>query len=263
MMASFFVKHGFILFIFKYYTMKRLLSFLHSNAKPAAGLLLASVLFVACKKDNDTINPRVPQAGLMAFNLSPDQNAVVMSLGGTNLGNSSLAYNSYTGTYLPVTPGTREVRSFDFNSGNTLATSSANFADSGYYSAFLLGTTGNYRNVIVKDELETLTATAGKAWVRYINAIPDTLNAPTVTIAAGGTNVFNETGTYGNVSSYAMVNAGEVTTSVTNGEGIDATRNITLEENKVYTVLLTGLSATTDSTRDAEVKFIVNGTVTP
>ena len=243
--------------------MKRFLSSLHSYAKPAAGLLLASVLFVACKKDNDTIPPRVPQAGLMAFNLSPDQNAVVMSLGGSNLGNSSLGYNSYTGQYLPVYTGAREVRSYDFNSGNTLATSNFTFADSGYYSAFLLGTTGNYRNVVVKDELETLTATAGKAWVRYINAIPDSVNAPTVNIAAGGTNVFNETGTYGNVSSFAMVNAGEVSTSVTNGEGIAATRNITLEENKVYTVMLTGLPGTTDSTRDAEVKFILNGTITP
>jgi Domain of unknown function (DUF4397) len=200
---------------------------------------------------------------LMAFNLSPDQNAVVMSLGGSNLGNASLAYNSYTGTYLPVYTGARELRSFDFNSGNTLATSNATFADSGYYSAFLLGTTGNYRNVVVRDDLETLTSTAGKAWVRYINAIPDSVNAPMVTIAAGGTNVFNETGNYGNVSSFAMVNAGEVTASVTNGEGVNTTRNITLEENKVYTVLLTGLPVTTDSTRDAEVKFIVNGTVTP
>ncbi len=243
--------------------MKRFLSSLHSYAKPAAGLLLASVLFVACKKDNDPINPRTPQAGVMAFNLSPDQNAVVMSLGGTNLGNSSLAYNSFTGTYLPVNTGSREVRSFDFNSGTTLATSNASFADSGYYSAFLLGTTGNYRNVVVKDELQTLTATAGKAWVRYINAIPDSVNVPMVTIASGGTNVFNETGAYGNVSSYAMVNAGEVSTSVINSDGISASRNITLEENKVYTVMLTGLPGSADSTRDAEVKFIQNGTVTP
>lgn len=237
---------------------------MHSYAKPAAGfILLASVLFVACKKDNDTIPPkRVPQAGLMAFNLSPDQNAVVMSLGGSNLGNSSLGYNSYTGQYLPVYTGAREVRSYDFNSGNTLATSNFTFADSGYYSAFLLGTTGNYRNVVVKDELETLTATAGKAWVRYINAIPDSVNAPTINIAAGGTNVFNETGTYGNVSSFAMVNAGEVSTSVTNGEGIAATRNI-LEENKVVHGDADRFAWHNRQYKRCRVKFILNGTITP
>lgn len=243
--------------------MKRLLNCLHAYAKPAAGLLLASVLFVACKKDTDSNMPQTPVAGLMAFNLSPDQNAVVVSLGGNNLGNSALTYNSYTGTYLPVYTGTREVRAFDFNSGTTMATATATFADSAYYSVFVLGTTGNYRNVVVKDELDSLTATAGKAWVRYINAIPDSLNVPMVTISAGGTSVINETGAYGNVSPFTMITAGDVNTSVSNGEGIDASRTITLEENKVYTVLLTGIPGSTDSTRDAEVKFIQNGTVTP
>lgn len=242
--------------------MKRLMSYLHLYAKPAAGLLLASMLFVACKKD-DTPVPRTPVAGLMAFNLSPDQNAVAFSLGGNNLGNSALAYNSFTGTYLPVYTGSRELRSFDFNSNTTLSTTNYTFADSGYYSAFLLGTDGNYRNLVVKDELDSLTATAGKAWVRYINAIPDTANAPTVTIASAGTNVVNETGTYGTVSPFVMVNAGDVNTAVNNGESIAATRTIALEQNKVYTVLLTGLPATGDSTRPVEIKFITNGTITP
>lgn len=243
--------------------MKRLMSYLHSYAKPVTGLMLVSLLFAACKKEKDIVNPRTPVAGLMAFNLAPDQNAVAVSLAGNNLGNTALAYNSFTGAYLPVFTGSREVRSFDANTGNTLAISPGNFADSAYYSVFVLGANGSYRNVVVKDELDSLTATAGKAWVRYINAIPDSVNAPTVTIASGGTNVINETAAYGNLSAFTMVNAGEVSTAVSNGEGIDASRNITLEEKKVYTVLLTGISGSADSTRDVEVKFITNGTITP
>lgn len=244
--------------------MKTLMNYLYRYAKPVGGLLLASVLFTACKKDDvPDNNSNVPVAGLMAFNLAPDQNAVGVSLGGNNLGNSALAYNSFTGNYLPVYTGSRELRSFDNNSNTTLSTSTATFADSSYYSVFVLGANGSYRNVVVKDELDSLTATTGKAWVRYINAIVDTANAPVVTVASNGTDVINETGNYGTVSSFVPVNAGQVSTAVSNGENIAANRTITLEENKIYTLLLTGIPGDADTTRAVQIKFIQNGTVVP
>lgn len=222
-----------------------------------------ALLFAACKKDDDTPQPAVPVAGLMAFNLAPDQGAVSFSLSGNNLGSSTLAYNSYTGAYLPVYTGTREVKSFDNNSGNTLALATGDFADSMYYSAFLIGANGHYRNVLVQDHLDSLTVAAGKAYVRYINAIADSAAVPRVIIAAGEGNNLTENAAYGNVSAFAPVNAGQVSVTVSNDSSINASRTITLEENKVYTVLLAGIPGAADTSKAVQVKFITNGTITP
>jgi hypothetical protein len=230
--------------------------------RPVAGLFAVALLFTACKKLSPDYQPN-PAAGLMAFNLAPDKPAVAFTLSGNVLGNSSLGYTSYTGVYLPVYVGTREVRTVDYNTGSTLALATGNFADSNYYSAFLLGANGSYRNVVVKDELSSLTAAGGKAWVRYVNAIADSTAAPLVTIGTGAENAVNENAPYAKVSGFVQVNAGPVNTAVNNGGNIAASRTITLEENKVYTVLFSGLPNQTDSSKAVKVRFIQNGTITP
>jgi hypothetical protein len=258
-MAPFFQPVTFFLFIFKISTMKRLMNVF----KPVAALGLAALLFASCKKNDVNDDVRTPVAGLMAFNLATDKDAVGFTLSGNAIG-TQLGYTNYTGAYLPVFTGQREVRSFDYVSGSTLAIANNNFADSNYYSAFLLGVNGNYRNVVVKDELIPLTAASGKAWVRYVNAIADTVAAaPVIKIGTAGEEAIDETAAYASVSAFKQVNAGPVNTSVSNGGNISANRTITLEENKIYTVLFTGLPGQTDNTKTVQVKFIVNGTTTP
>ncbi|MEI9955324.1 MAG: DUF4397 domain-containing protein [Ferruginibacter sp.] len=236
--------------------MKRLMK---KMALPLAGLLTATLFFTACKKNN-TDYVRQPAAGLMAFNLAVDKPAVGFTLSGNNLNGAVLNYTNYTGAYLPIYLGDREVRSFDYNTGATIATTTASFADSNYYSAFLLGANGSYRNVVVNDNLNSLTANAGKAWVRYINAIPDSATATTVVV---GESSINGVAPYATVSTFAQVAAGPVATTVSNGGTIAASRTITLEENKVYTILFVGQPNQTDSAKAVQVKYIVNGTVTP
>jgi len=236
--------------------MKRLIK---TMAWPLTCLLMATLLFTACKKNN-TDYVRQPAAGLMAFNLAVDKPAVGFTLSGNNLSGAVLNYTNYTGVYLPVYLGDREVRSFDYNTGGTIATTTASFADSNYYSAFLLGAKGSYRNVIVNDNLKALSANSGKAWVRYINAIPDSSIATTVIIGESG---INGVAPFATVSAFAQVTAGPVATTVSNGSTIAASRTITLEENKVYTILFVGLPNQTDSSEAVQVKYIVNGMVTP
>lgn len=223
---------------------------------------MLAVLFAACKKNDDIPQPAVPVAGLMAFNLAPDQAAVGFALSGSNLGNTALGYNNFTGAYLPVYTGTRELRSFNYNSGNTLAIAGGNFADSMYYSAFLIGANGNYRNVVVQDHLDSLPIAAGKAYLRYVNAIADSSAVPSVVVTAGE-NTLTENAAYGAVSAFKAVNAGQVTVAVSGDSNIAASRVIALEENKVYTVLLAGIPGAADTSRAVQVKFITNGTITP
>jgi hypothetical protein len=242
--------------------MKSIMNMLNNSLRSLAGLFLVLLLFSACKKQ-DFSNGQVPPAsGLMAFNLSPDQAAVGFDVASNRLTNSPLGYTNFTGVYLPIYPSNSEIRAFDFYSGSTLAFSSGNFADSGYYSTFLLGANGNYRNLIVEDKLAPLTATTGKAWVRYIDAIPDSVSNPVISATAGGDNTISDTTHYASVSDFVQVTAGQVNVSINNGSTISANRTITLDENKVYTLLFVGIPAATDSTKAVQIRFIQNGSVT-
>jgi hypothetical protein len=221
-----------------------------------AGSALMLVLAIsACNKDNNNDDVNVPVAGLMAFNLAPDVSSAGVALSGNNL-SSSLPFGSYTGGYLGVYTGDRPVESYNAASGGRLASGSFNFEDSAYYSLFVIGANNNYRNVIVEDKFDELTS-SNQAYIRYINAIPDS-SRPTVTIASGGSNVVNEIAAFASVSEFKAVNAGDVAIDVTNGGTVDVDRTITVESRKVYTVLISGVPGSTGSD-NVQIKYIVNG----
>ncbi|HET6996640.1 MAG TPA: DUF4397 domain-containing protein [Chitinophagaceae bacterium] len=212
------------------------------------------VLFSACnKKSAVDNNPNSNAAGLMGFNLVPGK-SVQITIGGNILPGSPLAFNNFTGTYLPIFPGTRTIESFDYSTGSSLATASDSFAINKYYSVFVVGTTGTYRNVIVNDNFESLT-TAGKAYIRYINAI----NGPSnVSVNISGTGVNNSNAAFGSVSGFEAVTPGTATITASDGASINVNRTITTEANTVYTVLLSSGATSSDP---AQIKYIVNGTL--
>ncbi len=217
--------------------------------------LFSALLFASCKK-NDVEQQQPEVAGLMAFNLAPDLN-VALTIGGNRLTNNPLSFTNYTGGYLGVYPGAREVAVFDYPSGDTVATSSFTFDVNNYYSSFIVGSDSIYQNVIVNDNVDSLSAVSGKAFVRYVNAIPGVVN-PNVTIIAGGTNVVNTNVAFATVSDFVEINPGDFTIIVTDGSTTSATRTIAVEAKKAYTVLLV---AGTDSAASAQIKYITNGTV--
>ena len=150
----------------------------------------------------------------------------------------------------------------DVNSGATLATANHLFEDSAYYSVFVLGANGNYKNLIVKDSLENLASTTGEAFVRYVNAIPDSTKQPLVTVSSNGTDVFKNNTPFASVSNFKAVAPGNVSIQV-NDESINSSRTIAVEQGKIYTILLVGIPQATDSTKAVQIKFIQNGAITP
>ena len=117
----------------------------------------------------------------------------------------------------------------------------------------------NYSNLVTKDNIDSLTVN-GQAYIRYVNAIPDS-SKPKVTINAGGKDVINEQAAFTNASDFVPVNAGNVTININNGGNIQAGRIISVEASKIYTVLLTGLPDAKDSAQSVQIKYIENGTV--
>jgi len=222
----------------------------------------AGILFTSCLKNKDDDNANIPAAGLMAFNLSPDQQSVVITLNGNVLTQNPLAYTNYTGVYQPVYVGNRTIQSYDYpNNSSALASASYNFEQDKYYSVFVTGVDSSYRNVVAIDDFDSLSTSTGNAYVRYINAVTDSVNTPTVTITAGSNNVVNEPAPYASVSAFKAVAPGAVNIAVKNNNGVDASRSITVEGKKVYTILLVGQPGATDDAKKVQVKFVQNGTL--
>lgn len=243
--------------------MKNIFSSIRMSIIPASCFVLATVLLAACSKfdDDDNGGDNTPVAGLMAFNLAPDQGAVAIALSESNLTNEPLAYTNYTGTYQRVFTGNRDVESYDYSNDSTLSKVSFNFEADKYYSLFVAGANGVYTNILTHDNFDSLNSTSGKAYIRYINAIPDSTK-PTVTVSANGTNLINTPAGFSSVSDFTAADPGDITVSVKNNSTIDANRSFSLEQGNVYTVLLTGIPGDTDTTKAVQIKYILNGSLT-
>jgi hypothetical protein len=226
----------------------------------AAGVLFSAVIFSSCLKSDDNNNPGTPASGLMAFNLSPDKSAIGIALSGSNLTNTALGYTNYTGGYLSIYSGSRTVEAYDAGSGNAFTGSDYNFEQDKYYSLFIVGKDSAYQNVIVNDQLDSLSPASGKAYIRYINAVPDS-SQPLVTVSDNANSVISENADFASVSGFVEINPGNANIAINNSNNIQATRTITLEERKAYTILFSGIPGSADTTQSVQIRYIENGTL--
>ncbi|MEO8721374.1 MAG: DUF4397 domain-containing protein [Ginsengibacter sp.] len=223
--------------------------------------LLGVFTFSACKKDADVIS--TPTSRLMALNLIPDSTEpVVFVLSNKSITNAPLSFTNYSGTYLPVYSGSRTLGLYKAAGDSALAKTDFNFMPEKYYSVFALGADGNYKNFITEDYLDSLPSSTGNAFVRYINAIPDS-TSPIVTILANGTTIESGNASFGKVSNFIGVKPGDVSFTVNNESDISASRTISLEKDRIYTVLIMGLPNAIDTAQSIQIKYISNGTITP
>ena len=230
------------------------------NTVMATGALFTMTLFASCLKTNDNNDPDTPVAWLMAFNLAPDKPSIGVALSGNNLTNTALNYINYTGGYLGIHPGTRSVEAYDAGTGASFTGSDFTFNEKNYYSLFVVGAGSEYRNVIVNDPLDSLTASAGKAYIRYINAIPDP-GEPLITISDNNGSVINREAAFAFVSDFVEINAGTAAIAISNNNNIQASRTVALEERKVYTVLFAGIPGSEDTAKSVQIRYIENGTL--
>lgn len=240
--------------------MKKFLCTIRSGALVWGSVLLAAILFAACSKNNDN-DSNIPAAGLMAFNLAPDKAGIGITLSGNSLTNAPLLYTNYTGGYLPIYPGSRTARAYDYFMGNMLTATANNFEPNKYYSLFVVGANNNYTNVVTNDNLDSLAAAQGQSYIRFINAIPDSA-APRVVITAPNTSIVNAHAAFATVSDFTAIGAGQVNIDINNGSTIQANRTIDVTQAKAYTVLLIGQPNATDTTGKIQIRYIENGTLT-
>lgn len=242
--------------------MTKLLNTVRKSLVPVLAIALSGILFTACLKNKNDDQSNLPVAGLLGVNLAPDQESVVIGLSGNSLTLNPLSFPNYTGGYRNIYPGERTIESYDYPNSTPFATVSSRFDSGMYYSVFVIGLNGKYKNVIAKDNLDSLSATSGNAYVRYVNAITDSTISPNVSIKAGASSIVNESATYGSVSAFKEVTPGDIVIAVKNGTTVDATRTIAVEARKIYTILLAGVPGGTDDSKKVQVRFITNGELT-
>ncbi len=237
--------------------MKKSMSLLRKNLLPIIGIFALALLFGACKKTESNNTP-VPAAGLMAFNLIPNSGGIGVAIGSNSITPQPLYFNNFTGTYKAVYTGNRSLESYSFGSGSTLAKENHTFADSSYYSVFVMGANDVYSNVFVEDKLQSIPQVdKTKTFVRFVNAIPDS-SSSNVTISSGAENIFTGLSKYKEVSEFKEIPSGDVMVKLNNESTIDTSRTISLDKGKIYTVLLTGIPASTNNDFKIDIKFITN-----
>jgi hypothetical protein len=234
-----------------------------SIRKLGAGLLILAtggILLTACNKsDNDQID--IPSAGLMAFNLAPDKPGIGIALSGNSISPSPLNYTAFTGQYINIYPGNRSIEAYDVISNGAFTNTSYSFNPDKLYSLFVVGADSSHSNIVVQDNFDSLSASNGKAYVRFVNAIPDS-SQPVVKISANGTDAFSQPAKFATVSDFFAVNPGSIAVSVSNSGNINVNRNIDLAEKKAYTVLLIGKPGAATTEEALQIRFIENGTLT-
>lgn len=220
--------------------------------------IAAITVAAGCKKNNDN-NPKPAVAGLMAFNLSPDQSVVGISLSGDHL--LPLPYGNYTGGYIRIYPGSRTTESYDVSTGNTLAATTYTYETGKYYSLFVMGSDTSYRNVVVNDGLDTLAGVGGQSYLRYVNAITDSSQF-TVTVNNGQNDVVHTSSHFADVSDFIKVDQGSVAVSISNGDSsVNATRTISLQQGRIYTILFLGNPSGLNARDSIRIRYIENGTL--
>jgi len=227
------------------------------RALSVTSVFVISIMFIACNKKDNNVNTNPAVSGLMAFNLATDK-AVSITLSGNSITSLPLSFTSYTGNYLSIYSGPRLIQTFDYNSGNSIDSVTYNFEPQKYYSLFVIGSNGHYRNVIANDNFDSLSTS--QAYIRYVNGIADS-SSPTVIITANGDNVINNKASFASVSNFTAVTPGTVNIQVNNGSSINKSRTITLEQQKAYTVLLAGIPGSTGND-SLQIRYIENGTFT-
>lgn len=223
-------------------------------------LLMAVLLFSACKKSSNNDNNTENNAGLLPFNLAPGTSASI-AVAGTTIITGALNFPNYTGEYVPVTPGTMIVDTYKFGQKDSVYASTAyEFTANRFYSLFLIGFNGHYKNLVIADRVDSSIIVANKGYVRYVNAIADSADQHFV-VSRGPTTVSDTTLKYTGVGAVRPIDPGELTFSVYDGTTVKASKIVTIEANKFYTIILYGVPSATDEANKVKVTHIINGSL--
>lgn len=211
-----------------------------------------SIALASCSKDKD-YTP-APISGLNVIHASPTAEKLDFFVENTRANNTDFAFGNKMG-YLNLYSGLRRLVTTKKNSSTPLLTENFTLEDQKIYSLFIYDKLDVIKYLMIKDEI---TAPAsGKAKIRFVHLSPD---APALNLNIGGkdTDLFTDKSFKGYTEFVDIDPADKVTFNVKNkADGTLAVKieDVKIEANKVYTVWVKGLKASTDDTKLAVAVF--------
>lgn len=219
-------------------------------------VLVVSLVFMACKKDD---NNDMPKSQVMVVHASPNAPAVDVRIN-NNVALTNVTYPT-SSNYSAVNSGSTNIKVSPAGTTTNVIDATVNLEANKYYSVFAIDSVSKIKAAVVSDDLTT--PASGKAHVRFFHFSP---NAPAVDIAVTGGAVlfsnrkFNDQASNASLAAFTPLNAGtynlEVRAAGTNTVVLSLP-NISLTAGKIYTVFAKGFLGGT-STQALGAQIIAN-----
>lgn len=214
------------------------------NIKPIMFALVLAIGLLSCKKDD---TPLRDLSGLSIVNAAPSTEKFDLFVDNTKVTTSDFTFGSKI-DYLTAYSGTRRFTVTNKGSEVALKTETYVLEPQYGYTLFLLDRVEKLKFMLLPDNLTK--PPKGKGSVRFANLSPD---SDPLTLSIEGNPALITNISFQNYSNAIFIDAGDnVTFQVRdhiNGNLIVSLSNIKIEEEKIYTIYVSGLKSATDATK--------------
>jgi hypothetical protein len=221
----------------------------------AAGILAGSMLLTGCLDNLDS--PGLPPAAYFSiFQGAPEAPAMDIFANQNRVNQSPVEYTQIL-PYSAFYPGSRNFRFSAFNSATSLLEKSFVLKADTVYSVFVADKAAGIDAILVKDIWKD--PTSAKAQLRFVHLSPDTERVY-LELSGSSTPLVSES-EFKSVSEFKELSPGNVTMKVKSqetGEMLIQSGTLDLKGNRVYTLILRGLSAESTGSKKLDIQLITN-----
>lgn len=220
-----------------------------------SSMLFISFILSSCL--NNLESPDLPPAAYVSvFQGSPEAPAMDIFANQNRINQNPLQYSQVI-PYSPFYPGKRDFRFSAFNSATALLEKDFDLKADSIYSVFIADKAEGIDAIIVKDVWKEMTP--DQAQLRFVHLSSDT-DKVYLEISGLTTPLASEAG-YLSVSEFEKLEKGNVILTVKSketNETLIQTGTLELKGNRIYTLILRGLSAESEGDKKLDLQLITN-----
>ncbi|RZM23681.1 MAG: hypothetical protein EOO88_25375 [Pedobacter sp.] len=224
-----------------------------NNGWRLVAMVFLTTMFISCSKD--AINSSAfPSAGLLVYNVTTDKPFVQFKIGELVINRGGLTYPSSGNRYKGIIPGDGILVAYD-TADIRIDSLPITAVVNRLYTAFLLGDSAHYQLKLIEENALSLPVSDGRSYIRYLNSVRDNAS-PTVSLRRNGTDIISATAAYSSISAFTAIDSGKLVVNVSNNAGINSSDSLQIVQRKFYTIVINGVSNTTDSVKKVRSKLI-------
>ncbi|GMQ27851.1 DUF4397 domain-containing protein [Algoriphagus confluentis] len=221
-----------------------------------SALALGGTLLMSSCFDNLENTPLPPTAYVSIYQGSPDAPAMDIFANSNRVNRDPMEFTQVLG-YSPFFPGVRDFRFAAVNSASSLLEKEVDLKADSVYSLFIINETVNLDAFLVKDIWEE--PSASQAQLRLVHLSPDTESVDL--LANEASTPLLEEASYKEVSDYLELSPGNTVLKIRSsqtGETLLTSGTLDLKGNRVYTLVIRGLSSEASGPKKLDIQLITN-----